>query len=61
MEGIGMLRDDSPYREPGIDANRRPKAEIYDDSRCDCCGTTEKLGIVGEWVLCVDCERKHYE
>ena len=55
------MRDNSPAREPSIDANRPPRIEIWDDTRCDACGTRDRLGIVGDWILCAECERKHRE
>jgi hypothetical protein len=53
------VRDNSPYREPGIDANRTPRVEIYDDSACAACGSTENLGVVRDDILCTACERKY--
>ena len=55
------MRDDSPTREPGIDADRNPQLVIYDDDVCAACGTKEELGICGDDILCATCEMKFAE
>lgn len=52
------MRDNSPTREPGIDAERRPPVEIFEGDRCAACGTEEKLGVYRDWILCAECEDK---
>jgi hypothetical protein len=56
------MRDDSPYREPDMDANREPKLEIYDDDKCAACGARDGLETVNnEWILCAEHAREHRE
>jgi hypothetical protein len=53
------MRDNSPHREPEIDANRIPRVEVYDDSACAACGSKENLGIIHDFILCAACEWKY--
>jgi hypothetical protein len=56
------MRDDSPYREPSIDADRKPELIIYDDDKCAACGTKDRLETVhNDWILCAEHAREHRE
>jgi len=56
------MRDDSPYREPDIDAQRKPRLEIFEGDRCAACGTTDNLETVNDdWILCATHAREHRE
>ncbi len=53
--------DHSAYREPDVDAQRQPSAEIWDDSVCANCSSSVNLRVTrdGNWVLCSTCYNNH--
>ena len=53
------MRDNSPRREPSMDANRKPQVTVFDDDVCASCRTSKNLGVVGDWILCAGCELEH--